>query len=129
MWMMVPFILNSLLNFVVGLLVAKFLGPAEYGRFVLALSVAVVLQTFVFDWLRLAATRYYSEQDRKEHPEVRSTLDLAFAALAALALLAALLVCWLRLDFPLSHDLAALAIGVSLSNAPVSYTHLTLPTN
>lgn len=117
MWMMVPFILNSLLNFVVGLLVAKFLGPAEYGRFVLALSVAVVLQTFVFDWLRLAATRYYSEQDRKEHPEVRSTLDLAFAALAALALLAALLVYWLRLDLPLSHDLAALAIGVSLSNA------------
>lgn len=117
MWMMVPFILNSLLNFIVGLLVAKFLGPAEYGRFVLALSVAVVGQTFVFDWLRLAATRYYSEQDRKDHPEIRSTLDAAFAALASLAIMAALLLYALRLDLPLDHDLAALAVGVSLSNA------------
>ncbi len=117
MWMMVPFILNSLLNFVVGLLVAKFLGPAEYGRFALALSIAIVMQTLVFDWLRLAATRFYSEQDRKERPEIRSTLDVAFAALAALALVAALLVWLLRLDLPLSHDLAALAIGAALSNA------------
>jgi O-antigen/teichoic acid export membrane protein len=117
MWMMVPFALNSLLNFVVGLLVAKFLGPAEYGRFVLALSVAVVLQTFVFDWLRLAATRFYSEQDRRDHPEIRSTLDASFAALAAPAIVAAFLLWTLRLDLPLSHDLAALAVGVSLSNA------------
>lgn len=117
MWMMVPFILNSLLNFVVGLLVAKFLGPAEYGRFVLALSVAVVVQTLVFDWLRLAATRFYSERDRLERPQIRATLDAAFAALAALAILVALLLWTLRLDLPLSHDLAALAVGVSISNA------------
>ena len=117
MWMMAPFILNSLLNFVVGLLVAKFLGPAEYGRFVLALSVAVVVQTFVFDWLRLAATRFYSERDRQAHPEIRSTLDAAFLALAAAAIAAALALRALGLDLPLSHDLAALAIGVSLTNA------------
>lgn len=116
MLMMVPFLLNSLLNFVVGLLVAKFLGPAEYGRFVLALSVGIVGQTLLFDWLRLAATRFYSERDRRERPEIRSTLDAAFAALAALAIFAAFALWRLRLDLPLSRDLAALAIGVSLSN-------------
>lgn len=116
MWMMVPFILNSLLNFVVGLLVAKFLGPAEYGRFVLALSVAVVLQTLVFDWLRLAATRFYSERDRRERPQIRATLDASFAALAALAAAAGGALWMLRLDLPLSRDLAALAVGVSISN-------------
>jgi O-antigen/teichoic acid export membrane protein len=117
MWMMVPFILNSLLNFVVSLLVAKFLGPAEYGRFVLALSVAVVVQTLIFDWLRLAATRFYSERDRLERPQIRATLDASFAALAALAILVAFLLWTLRLDLPLSHDLAALAVGVSITNA------------
>ncbi|QGM96481.1 lipopolysaccharide biosynthesis protein [Methylocystis parvus] len=117
MWMMAPFILNSLLNFVVSLLVAKFLGPAEYGRFVLALSVAVVVQTFVFDWLRLAATRFYAERDRLERPQIRATLDASFSALAALAIFAAFLLWALRLDLPLSHDLAALAVGVSVTNA------------
>ena len=52
MWMMLVFTVNSLLNFVVSLLVAKFLGPAEYGRFVLALSASVVIQLLLFDWLR-----------------------------------------------------------------------------
>jgi len=117
MWMMVPFILNSLLNFVVSLLVAKFLGPAEYGRFTLALSVAVVVQTLVFDWLRLAATRFYSERDRLERPQIRATLDASFLGLAALTILAAFLLWTLRLDLPLSHDLAALAVGVSITNA------------
>jgi O-antigen/teichoic acid export membrane protein len=83
---------------------------------VLALSVAVVLQTLVFDWLRLAATRFYSERDRIERPQIRATLDASFAALAALAVIAALLLWRLQLDLPLSHDLAALAVGVSLSN-------------
>ena len=116
MWMMVPFLLNSLLNFVVSLLVAKFLGPSEYGRFVLALSVAIVLQTLIFDWLRLAATRFYSERDRLERPQIRATLDASFIALAALVVVAAFLLWFLRLDLPLSHDLAALAVAASISN-------------
>lgn len=116
MWMMVPFILNSLLNFVVSLLVAKFLGPAEYGRFVLALSAAVALQLLLFDWLRLAATRFYSERDRLERPQIRATLDVVFGVLAVLAALAALVVFALQIDLAFSADLMALAIGVSIAN-------------
>lgn len=117
MRLMLPFLLNSLLNFAVGLLVAKALGPSEYGRFMLALAVAIVMQTLLFDWLRLAATRFYAERERAERPEIRATLDAAFIALAVPAILLAVAIYALRPALPLSPDLAALAIGVSLSNA------------
>lgn len=116
MWMMAPFILNSILNFVVSLLVAKFLGPAEYGRYVLALSVGIVIQTLFFDWLRLAATRFYSQRDRMERPQIRATMDAAFGVLAVFAGIAAFSVWAFRFDLVLTHDLAALAIGVGVSN-------------
>lgn len=117
MRLMLPFLLNSLLNFAVGLLVAKALGPSEYGRFMLALAIAVVMQTLLFDWLRLAATRFYSERDRRERPQIRATLDAAFAGLAVLAILVAVAIALLRPALPIPPDLAALAVGVSLSNA------------
>ena len=112
-----PFILNSVLNFVVGILVAKLLGPAEFGRYALALSIAVVLQTLGLDWLRLAATRFYSRQDQTERPEVRATLDLSFVAVGGLAAVAAGIVGLSGLDLPLSPQLVALAIGAAVTNA------------
>ncbi len=77
------FFLNVLFNFAVGLLVAKFLGPAEYGRFALALATAVAVQAGFLDWLRLGATRFYSERSRGEDPALRATLDIAFAVVTA----------------------------------------------
>ena len=50
------FILNAGLNFVLGLLIAKLLGPADFGRFALATTGAIVLNTVLFEWLRLSAT-------------------------------------------------------------------------
>ena len=41
MKVVLAFLLNVAFNFAVGLLVAKFLGPEEYGRFALALATAV----------------------------------------------------------------------------------------
>ena len=70
MKIILPFISNTLMNFVIGLLLARFLGPAEYGRMALALAVGQVIQTLMFDWLRLAATRFYSERARRERPEL-----------------------------------------------------------
>ena len=113
---MAVFTLNSVLNFVISLLVAKYLGPAEYGRFVLALSASVVIQLLAFDWLRLAATRFYSKSERLEHTNVRATLDAAFGWLALGASLLAICVYAAGLDMPLSPELAALAIGASISN-------------
>ena len=77
------FVSNALFNFLVALLVAKFLGPAEYGRFAIAWAGAVLVNTAGFDWLRLSAVRFYSKRARAERPAVRATLDACFAALRA----------------------------------------------
>ncbi len=116
MWMMLVFAMNSLLNFVVSLLVAKFLGPAEFGRFTVALSASVIIQLLLFDWLRFAATRFYSQRDQIEKPQVRATLDRAFLWIALGASVIAVAVYFADLELPLSSDLAALAIAVSISN-------------
>ena len=77
---LLAFLANTIVNFVIGLTVAKFLGPEEYGRFALAFSIAVVVQTALYDWLRLSATRFYSKRTRDKEPVVRSTLDASFIA-------------------------------------------------
>ena len=84
MKVLAAFLANTAANFIIGLLVAKFLGPEEYGRFALAFSIAVVVQTALFDWLRLSATRFYSQRVRDNEPVVRATLDVSFAGVAIL---------------------------------------------
>ena len=54
------FLVNAGLNFALGLLVARFLGPDEFGRYAVAMAVAVVINTAFFEWLRLSTTRFYS---------------------------------------------------------------------
>lgn len=114
------FVLNAGLNFVLGLLVAKLLGPADFGRFALATAGAIVLNTVLFEWLRLSATRFYSGRVRASEPWIRHGLDRAYAILALLLLAAAALAGGLGLgDGPDGHGailcgamLAALGIGV-----------------
>ena len=115
------FALNTLFNFAIGLMVAKFLGPAEYGRFALALAVAVFINTALFDWIRLAATRFYSERVRVQNPAVRAALDVAFAALAALLGIAALAVLLAGVEVQLSSALVALAVATGVANGLFDY--------
>jgi len=122
MWMMAAFLANSALNFVVSLLVAKFLGPAEYGRFALTLSAAVVVQLLLFDWLRFAAVRFYSAQGRLNEPNVRATFDSAFLALAFLASLIAVALYVARLDLPLTPDLAAMTVASAIFSGLFDYS-------
>ncbi len=100
---------NALFNFLVALLVAKYLGPAEFGRFAIAWAAAVLVNTAGFDWLRLSAVRFYSQRVRLERPAVRATLDACFAALALLVGLAALTLALGGVELPLSPSLVALA--------------------
>jgi O-antigen/teichoic acid export membrane protein len=110
------FFLNVLFNFAVGLLVAKFLGPAEYGRFALALATAMAVQTCFLDWLRLGATRFYSERARGEDPALRATLDLAFAAITCGLAIGSTCLFMAGGHFPLSNGLIALALGTAVAN-------------
>lgn len=118
---MLPFVSNTLLNFVIGLLLARFLGPAEYGRMALALAVGQVIQTLMFDWLRLAATRFYSEHTRLERPELRATLDLSFAALIAALCVGAIGFMLVGIDVPLSNGLIGLTVGAAVANGLFDY--------
>jgi O-antigen/teichoic acid export membrane protein len=85
------FILNAGLNFVLGLLIAKILGPADFGRFALATTGAIVMNTVLFEWLRLSATRFYSGRVRLDEPWIRHGLDRAYLRLGLLLLAAAAL--------------------------------------
>lgn len=121
MKIILPFISNTLMNFVIGLLLARFLGPAEYGRMALALAVGQVIQTLMFDWLRLAATRFYSERARQESPELRATLDASFAVLIALLSGVTMLFLVSGIEVPLSRSLVGLAVGAAIANGLFDY--------
>jgi O-antigen/teichoic acid export membrane protein len=112
----VPFILNTLANFVVGLLVAKFLGPAEYGRYAIATSIGVMLQSIGLDWLRLSASRFCSDRRVAERPEIERTIALLFVGASAIALGVAAVALIAGVDLWLSPALLALAIVVGLAN-------------
>ncbi|MBI1867782.1 MAG: oligosaccharide flippase family protein [Methylocystis sp.] len=122
MKVLAAFFANTLANFVIGLLVAKFLGPEEYGRFALSFAIAAFVQMAVFDWLRLSATRFYSERARAREPVIRATLDTAFAVLAvALAIGTALFALFgPTLDFP--GLLIILALVTAMANGLFDYS-------
>ncbi len=115
------FLVNTLCNFAIGLLVAKFLGPEQFGRFALALAVAMVLQTAGLDWIRLSSIRFYSERTRQERPELRATLDLTFALIACALAAVTLVLMVSGLDLTLSNALIGLAVGVAIVNGLFDY--------
>lgn len=121
MKVLAAFSLNFLCNFAIGLLVAKFLGPFEYGRFALAFAVAVAVQVAFFDWLRLGATRFYSERVRTEDPALRATLDVAFLVLTIAMAVAATALLFSGVHFTLSNGLIALALIAAASNGIFDY--------
>jgi O-antigen/teichoic acid export membrane protein len=112
---------NILFNFAIGLLVAKFLGPEEYGRFALAYATAIFVQTGFFDWIRLGATRFYSARIRDEEPALRATLDFGFAIIAAGLTAGASLLLFAGIRFTLSYGLIALALGAAAANGLFDY--------
>ncbi|MCI4678051.1 hypothetical protein K9U33_05235 [Rhodoblastus acidophilus] len=116
MLIILTFILNAGLNFLLGLCVAAVLGPEAYGRFSIALMTATLTTTLVFDWLRLSATRYYNEQTRAAAPDLRAALDagyvsgaLILATLAATALL-------LGRDFGMGREMVIATVVVAIAN-------------
>lgn len=81
---------NLLVNFMIGLIVASFLGPESFGRFAVAIGAGGLVQLALFGWLRLAAARFYSETVRVTRPEWRASLDRALWVLSGLVTLAGL---------------------------------------
>jgi O-antigen/teichoic acid export membrane protein len=121
MLVVAAFLINSVFNFALGLLIARFLGPEGFGQYAIAAALAVVVNTLFLDWIRFAATRFYSERARADDPAVRGTLDAIFilSSLGALAASGALL--WIGQDFKLALALAALTPLMGLCNGLFDY--------
>ncbi len=116
MRIVLAFAINTLFNFIIGLTVAKFLGPDEYGRFALAVQAAVVIQTLLFDWVKLSATRFYSERARTMDPALRPTLETIFAALTMLIIVLAAVLLRSGVHLELGSPLLELALLASIAN-------------
>jgi O-antigen/teichoic acid export membrane protein len=121
MSVMLTFLINTIFNLIVGLIVAKFLGPGEYGKFALAIAVMTFGQALAFEWIRQCAVRFYSERTRQEAPLVRSTLDAAFFIVTLLFLPLTLALAIFGPEFSLPRDLVALAFAASVANGLFDY--------
>jgi O-antigen/teichoic acid export membrane protein len=118
----IAFAANALANFLVGLLVAKFLGPPEYGRFGIAFAASVMINSAGFDWVRLSAIRFYSERARFERPEVRATLDDCVSTLAFIVSLVVLAIAFSGVKLPLSTGLLAMAAATGVASGLYDYS-------
>jgi O-antigen/teichoic acid export membrane protein len=115
------FVANAGLNLVLGLVVARFLGPDAFGRYGIATAIAVAVATLLFDWIKLAATRFYSQTTREGAPQVRATLDLAAIGLSlGLTGLAAGLLLG-GADLRLSAGLAAATVAATICTGWFDY--------
>ena len=114
MTVLLPFIVNAGLNFVLGLLVALFLGPEAFGLYAIGAAIVVLVNTALLDWLKLSVVRFYSMQSRQSDPGIRATLDLLFAgiALSLCALLAAALLAGIDTGLPTTLLTVAVAGGI-----------------
>lgn len=121
MRVVVAFLINTLFNFAIGLLVARFLGPEEFGRFALALAVGLLVQNAAFDWIRLTTSRFYSERMRTARPELRATLDVTFALIACGLAAIVLALMMSGVSFRLSNGLIGLAMTASITNGLFDY--------
>lgn len=114
MSVILPYLINAALNFVLGLLVAYFLGPDEFGRYAIGAALMVLINAACLDWLKLAAIRFYSEETRLNEPEIRATLDALVAgiALALSGLVVAAAVAGLDFGIPVMLLATAVAAGI-----------------
>lgn len=109
------FLVNAALSFALSLVVAYLVGPAAFGRYAVALSLSVVVNTALFEWLRLSATRFYSERVGREEPSVRATLDILYGIASGFLVVAGGIVLVAGYDLGLPPGLLAAALAVGLS--------------
>jgi O-antigen/teichoic acid export membrane protein len=110
------FLLNAALSFALSLVVAHLVGPESFGRYAVALSISVVINTTLFEWLRLSTTRFYSERVRADQPNVEATFTIAYAATSGFVVLAggAFLVAGVDLGLPPALLAAAGVVGITV---------------
>jgi O-antigen/teichoic acid export membrane protein len=122
MALIAAFMLNASLNFAIALVIAKALGPEEFGRYALATSIVAILSTLLFEGLRFATVRFYSDRTRSDEPAIRATLEIghAFLSLVLLSLAGTMLLFGVELGGLSSWSLAAV-LGAVLGQSLFEY--------
>ncbi|MDR3407308.1 MAG: lipopolysaccharide biosynthesis protein [Methylovirgula sp.] len=115
------FLLNAAINFALGLAVAKILGPAEFGRFAIGATLALTLNSIVFEWLRLSATRLYGAVARESEPDLRASLNAAYLGGALVLMLIGAVLLLLSGKLHLSPALSAATIVTAIANGFFEY--------
>ena len=110
MTVLLPFVINVGLNFVLGLLIALFLGPEEFGRYAIGAAIIVLVNTALLDWIRLSAMRFYSLKTRETQPEIRATLDVLIAGVSISLCGLLVIAVVIGIDFRLPAMLLAAAV-------------------
>lgn len=101
---------SSALGFLSVILFTRLLTPAEYGVYVVALSVAGIVSALLFTWVRLSVLRFESEG---EATDIRLTALVAYGVSVATLPLALGLTVW-ALAVPLDKALAAILLAAAL---------------
>lgn len=114
MIVILPFVINAGMNFILGLLIAYFLGPEAFGVYAIGAAILVLVNTSLIDWLKLSAIRFYSLDIRTKEPDIRKTLDGLAAAMAILVstVLMVLIVSGISFRMPSLLVAAAVAGGI-----------------
>lgn len=121
MAIIVTFVANTALNFVLALVIARFLGPSDYGRYAIAMSIGIVLNTVLLDWVKLSAVRYYSREVRGIDPAIRGSLSGAQLGASGLLALAALVVVVADIEIGISAALLAAALAAGIATAAFDF--------
>ena len=121
MLVLLSFLSNTAFNFLIGLLLARFLGPDQYGRFALAVAIAAGLQTVAFDWARVAATRFFAHDPGGEDARLRPTIEAALRSLMSIVGALGLATVMLGFGLPLPRLAMALALGLAIVNGAFDY--------
>ena len=114
MTLLLIFLVNAILSFALSLVVAAWIGPEAFGRYALAIAVALAIVAAAFDWLRLSAQRFAS--DRAE-PDVRVTLDRSYAVLTVVIAVGAVAIVSPGIDLGVAPTLLLGAVALGLATA------------
>jgi O-antigen/teichoic acid export membrane protein len=101
---------SAVLGFLSVILFTRLLTPAEYGIYVVALSVAGIISALLFTWVRLSVLRFESEG---EATDIRLTA-LAAYLMSVMTLPVALVVTVRLADVPFDKALAAIVLAAAL---------------
>lgn len=113
--------INAVANFALGLGVAWFLGAEQFGIYALIVAGGMVLQTLLFEWLRLSANRFYGKKQAEADPNLYATLNFGTGLVAIALSVIAIALYVTDGAFGIAATVAALAPLASIASGLFDY--------